>query len=138
VKSTYLAASALLFGAFLPKPHRTLEVVPYELKLKGVDLAGILLAVTIIFPVGWKYCLVPLLLPVMVALIYIVRTKGRDILVLSLFFGFVFLATMLPSLPSHFARVELHFRSTVTLGMLLLAGAIWKIKQFPLPAARAL
>lgn len=138
VKSTYLAASAVLFGAFLSKPNPALEATPYELKLKGVDLASILLAVTIIFPIGWKYCLVPLLLPVMVVLTYIARSKGRDILVLSFFFGFVFLATTLPSLPSHFARVELHFRSCVTWGMLLLAGAIWKIKQFPLPTARVL
>ncbi|MBI4431079.1 MAG: DUF2029 domain-containing protein [Candidatus Omnitrophica bacterium] len=132
VKLTYAIFGAILYAAFLARANKRISQSPYGFSATFVDFCGILLAVTLIFPVAWKYAFVNLLLPIMVILIYLFRNGGRDFPVLALLAGFFVLATVLPSSPVRSIRMQAHFYSSITWGTLLLALAFLKLKHRPL------
>ncbi|GEM_PF-2618525 len=132
VKTVYAFLSTALYSLFLFRPSERLSKPPYFFSPAFLDFAGILIAVTLIFPVAWKYAFVNLLLPVMALMIYLYRNNGRDFGVLGLLTGFFFLSTICPSLPDSTVRIHVNFYSLPFWGTLLLAAAFLKMKHRPL------
>ncbi len=132
VKITYAFLSTALYSIFLFRPNERLSKPPYFFSPAFLDFAGILITVTLIFPVAWKYAFVNVLLSVMALMIYLYRNNGRDFAVLGLLAGFFLLATIFPSLPSSTARIHVHFYSLPFAGTLLLTAAFLKMKHRPL------
>lgn len=133
VKVVYAFLSTAVYSSFLFRPSERLSKSPYLFSPEFIDFAGLLIAVTLIFPVAWKYAFVHLLIPVMAILIYLFRNGGRDGVAIGLLGGFFILSTVIPSLPLYAVRIQAHFYSLIAWGALLLAGAFLKMKHRPLP-----